>query len=203
MHHVVVWFKDVLVPFLGTPGVFLAAFLDSSFLSLPEITDLVVVTAAAQSAERGWLYAAASTVGSVAGCVVLWWIGWRGEEAFLERRFGVHRVARARAAFHKWDFLALAIPALLPPPMPFKLFVIAAGVFDFPLLRFVLTLLIARGLRYALWAFVGIQYGDRAMDVFNAVDAWFGARLPWVGAAVALALAAWLIQGRLRRRRAA
>jgi membrane protein YqaA with SNARE-associated domain len=197
------WFQEVFVPLLGAPGVFVAAFLDSSFLSLPEITDLVVVTAAASNAQRGWLYAAASTLGSVAGCVALWWVGWRGEEALLEQRFGVHRVARARAAFHRWDLFALAIPALLPPPMPFKLFVIAAGVFEFPLGRFILTLLVARGLRYAVWALVGIRYGAEAADVFNAVGVWFSARLPWIGAAAALALVAWLVRGRLRRQPAA
>lgn len=199
MHRLVLWFQEVFVPLLGAPGVFVAAFLDSSFLSLPEITDLVVVTAAATSAERGWWFAAASTLGSVAGCVVLWWLGWRGEEAFLEKRFGVHRVAHARAAFHRWDFLALAVPAMMPPPMPFKLFVISAGVFDFPLPRFILVLLVSRGLRYAIWALVGIYYGAEAMAVFKAVDAWFSSLLPWIAAAAALGLAAWLVWRRRRR----
>jgi membrane protein YqaA with SNARE-associated domain len=203
MQKIVLWFQGVLVPLLGAPGVFLAAFLDSSFLSLPEINDLLVVTAAAKSPELGWLYVLSATAGSVAGCVVLWWLGWRGEEALLEKRFGVHRVARARAAFHKWDFLALAIPALLPPPMPFKVFVIAAGVFDFPLPRLIVTLLVARGLRYAAWALVGSYYGDSAMEVFKSVDAWFGARLPWIGAGLVLAVAVWLVSRRLRRQKAA
>src|SRR6185295_2409370 len=125
MHRFIVWIQSVAVPTLGAPGVFLAAFLDSSFLSLPEINDLLVVTSAATNPQRGWMYALMATLGSVAGCSVLWWIGWKGEEGLLERRFGVHRVAKAREAFHRWDFLALAVPAILPPPMPFKIFVIA------------------------------------------------------------------------------
>jgi membrane protein YqaA with SNARE-associated domain len=191
MHRLIVWIQEVAVPVLGAPGVFLAAFLDSSFLSLPEINDLLVVTSAASSPERGWLFALTATLGSVAGCSVLWWIGWKGEEDLLERRFGVHRVSKAREAFHRWDFLALAVPAILPPPMPFKIFVIAAGVFGFSFRRFVLTLLVARGLRYAAWAAVGIWYGERAISVFKDVDSWMSARLPWLLATATVALLGW------------
>ncbi len=193
MHRLIVWIQEVAVPVLGAPGVFVAAFLDSSFLSLPEINDLLVVTSAAASPERGWLFALTATLGSVTGCSVLWWIGWKGEEGLLERRFGVHRVTRAREAFHRWDFLALAVPAILPPPMPFKIFVIAAGVFGFSFRRFVITLLVARGLRYSVWAAVGIWYGERAIAVFKDVDSWMAERLPWLlGLAVAACFGWWL-----------
>ncbi len=202
MHRLIVWIQQVAVPVLGAPGVFLAAFLDSSFLSLPEINDLLVVTSAASNPERGWLFALTATLGSVAGCSVLWWIGWKGEEGLLEKRFGVHRVTKAREAFHRWDFLALAVPALLPPPMPFKIFVIAAGVFGFSFRRFVATLLVARGLRYAAWAAVGIWYGDRAIAVFADVDRWMSARLPFLLVAALAALLGWLGWRRRRRSRA-
>jgi len=199
MHRFIVWIQEVAVPVLGAPGVFIAAFLDSSFLSLPEINDLLVVTSAASSPERGWLFALTVTLGSVAGCSVLWWIGWKGEEDLLERRFGVHRVTRAREAFHRWDFLALAVPALLPPPMPFKIFVIAAGVFGFSFRRFVITLLVARGLRYAAWAAVGIWYGERAIAVFNDVDNWMSARMPWLLGLAVVALVGFLLWRRSKR----
>ncbi len=201
MHRLIVWIQEVAVPLLGAPGVFLAAFLDSSFLSLPEINDLLVVTSAASSPQKGWLFALMATLGSVAGCSVLWWIGWKGEEGLLERRFGVHRVTQAREAFHRWDFLALAVPALLPPPMPFKIFVISAGVFGFPFRKFVVTLLIARGLRYAIWVAVGIWYGDRAMQVFKNVDEWTGLHLPWILAFALAAAAAFLVYRFFRKRR--
>jgi membrane protein YqaA with SNARE-associated domain len=163
---------------------------------LPEINDLLVVTSAASNPERGWLFALTATLGSVAGCSVLWWIGWKGEEDLLERRFGVHRVTRAREAFHRWDFLALAVPAILPPPMPFKIFVIAAGVFGFSFRRFVITLLVARGLRYAAWAAVGIWYGERALAVFKDVDSWMSARLPWLMGLAAAAFVGWWLRRR-------
>ena len=144
MHKVVLWIQMVLVPTLGPAGIFVVAFLDSSFISVPEINDILVVTSSSAHPERAWLYVLMATLGSVSGCLVLWKLGQRGGEAFLVRRFGEGRVERTRAAFQKWDVLAIAIPSLMPPPMPFKIFVLSAGVFGFPWRRLVLTLVIAR-----------------------------------------------------------
>lgn len=191
------------MPFLGPAGVFLAAFLDSSFLSLPEINDLLVVTAAARAPESAWLYVCMATLGSVAGCSALWLVARRGGEALLSRRFGAERVARTREAFRRWDVLALAIPALLPPPMPFKIFVLGSGVFGISFQRFVLTLLVARGVRYLAWAFVGLRYGDQAMGLLRRFDAWFAARLPYILALLVTATALWLLARAERRRREA
>lgn len=178
MHRFVLWVQGVLVPLLGPPGFFVVAFLDSSFLSIPEINDLLVVTSSAAHPGMAWLYVSMTTLGSLAGCLVLWVLGRRGGEAFLERRFGTDRVVQTRAAFERWDILALAIPAILPPPMPFKIFVLSAGVFGFPLRRFVMTLVVARGLRYTFWAAMGIVYGEEAVERLRAVDGWFAERLP-------------------------
>jgi membrane protein YqaA with SNARE-associated domain len=176
MHSLVLWVQAVLVPLLGPPGVFLVAFCDSSIISLPEINDLLVVSSASSHPGTAWIYVLMATGGSLAGCSALWWIGRRGGEAVLERRFGVGRVARVRAAFQRWDVLALAIPAVLPPPMPFKIFVVSAGVFGFSFRRFAITLVLARGARYACWALIGLLYGDEAMAVLRAVDGWFASR---------------------------
>lgn len=200
MHRLVFWIQEVAVPFLGPGGVFLAAFLDSSFLSLPEINDLLVVTAAARAPETAWLYVVMATLGSLAGCSVLWALGRRGGEAFFERRFEGKRVARAREAFRRHGVLALALPAVLPPPMPFKLFVLGAGVFGIPFQRFALTLLVARGLRYLAWAFLGIRYGEIAMGLLRQFDLWFARRLPWILAALLVAVALGLMARAQRRR---
>jgi membrane protein YqaA with SNARE-associated domain len=202
MHRVVVWVQEVLVPLLGAPGLFLVAFLDSSFLSLPEINDILVVTSAAAHPPTAWVAAAMATLGSVVGCAVLWELGRRGGEAVLVRRFGRERVDRTRAAFHRFDVLALAIPALLPPPMPFKIFVLSAGVFGFPFRRFVATLAIARGLRYAFWAGMGAAYGDEARLILLAVDAWFAERAMALLLGLLLLLAALLVVMTRRRSRA-
>src|SRR6185436_20825790 len=103
MHAAVVWVQTVLVPFLGAPGLFLAAFLDSSFLSLPEINDLLMVTSCSADPELAWLYVTMTTFGSLAGCAVLWNIGRKGGEAFLNKRFGEHRVDWVRRVFARWN----------------------------------------------------------------------------------------------------
>jgi len=200
VHRIVLWIEHVAVPFLGPGGVFLAAFLDSSFLSLPEINDLLVVTAAARAPETAWMYVVMATAGSLAGCSVLWLLAKRGGEAVLERRFGSGRVARTREAFLRYDILALAVPAVLPPPMPFKLFVLGAGAFGVSFQRFAVALVVARGLRYLAWAFVGIRYGGAAMELLRSFDLWFAARLPWIVALVAVATALWLVARAQRRR---
>jgi membrane protein YqaA with SNARE-associated domain len=203
MHKVFVWVQEVLVPFLGAPGIFIAAFLDSSFLSIPEVNDFLMVTSCAAHPERAPLYIAMTTLGSLAGCSALWWLGKRGGEGFLVRRFGAARVERTRERFKKWDVMALAIPSLLPPPMPFKIFVLSAGVFGIPYRRLALTLIVARGCRYLFWGVMGIVYGDEALALLRSVDRWFGDQMPIILtllAAVAVALGT--VYG-LRKRRAA
>jgi membrane protein YqaA with SNARE-associated domain len=197
MRKLIWWLQGVLVPWLGPPGVFVLAFLDSSFLSLPEINDLLVVTAAAARPSSAWLFVLMATLGSVAGCVVLWWLGRRGGEALLVRRFGVERVRRTRAAFERYEILALAVPAMLPPPMPFKVFVLSAGVFGVSFRRFTLTILAARGLRYVFWAVFGALYGEAALATFRKVERWCDERasvlvfLATAALLASLAIAAW------------
>ena len=203
MHKLIGWIQFVLVPWLGAPGVFIVAFLDASFLSLPEINDVIVVTAAASHSETLWLVILMATLGSVAGCTALWWLGRRGGEALLARRFGAERVERTRRAFERWDVLALAVPAISPPPVPFKVFVIAAGVFGVPFRRFALTLVVARGLRYVVWGALGILYGERALEMLRAADRWFLDRAWAMGLASAVILAVVVLVVWRRRRASA
>jgi membrane protein YqaA with SNARE-associated domain len=195
----VLWVQEVLVPLLGPAGLFVAAFLDSSFLSLPEINDLLVVSAASAHPERAAFSVAMATLGSLAGCSVLWWLGRRGGETLLLRRFGPVRTERTRAAFRRWGVFSLAIPALLPPPIPFKVFVLSAGVFAFPYRRFVLTLLLARGLRYTFWGLMGIVYEDEALRLLRTIDHWSAQHAPMLLASLA-AIALIVLARYLRRR---
>lgn len=197
------WIQGVLIPQLGPMGLVAVAFLDSSFLSLPEINDLLVVSAALANPATAWLPITLITLGSVAGCSVLWFLGRRGGEPLLERRFGRERTARTREAYRRWGILALAVPAIFPPPVPFKIFVLASGVFGFPYGRFVLTLLLARGARYWFWGGMGMVFGAEALRILHAVDGWTAQRLPLVlGVAATLALVALLVARRRARPRA-
>jgi membrane protein YqaA with SNARE-associated domain len=199
MHKVVLWLQGTVLPALGPLGMGIIAFFDSSFLSIPEVNDLLVVTSSAAEPSRAWLFVLVTTAGSLLGCLALREVGVRGGERLLVRRFGEERVARTRAAFKKWDVLCLAIPAVLPPPIPFKIFVLSAGVFGLPLRRFLLTIGIARALRYGFWGVMGAFYGDRGLQLLQAFDRWFLDRAEWfaVGALVlVLAVVAWALRRR-------
>src|SRR5262249_29312344 len=123
MHKFVVWTQQVLIPWLGPPGLFLACFLDSSFLTLPEISDLLVVTSRAAARASAWRRGRRAPVGSVAGCSALWLVAGRGGDASLGRRFGGAGLERTRGVFARWGLLPRAVPAVFPPPVPFKIFV--------------------------------------------------------------------------------
>ncbi len=200
MYRVLSWIQGVLIPQLGPLGLVAVAFLDSSFLSLPEINDILVVSAALANPATAWLPITLTTLGSVAGCSVLWFLGRRGGEALLERRFGSERTARTREAYRRWGILALAVPALFPPPVPFKIFVLASGVFGFPFGRFVVTLLLARGARYWFWGGMGMIFGAEALAILHAVDGWTAKRLPLVLAVAATVVLVVLLVVRHRTR---
>ena len=149
---------------LGGPGLFLIAFLDSSFLSFPEVVDLLIVVLVTQHKERMLYYCALPTLGSIAGCFVLYCVGRDGGEAFLRRRFHERHVDRALAVFQKYGLLAVAVPSILPPPIPFKPFVLTAGVARVRPFDFFLAVGIGRGVRYFGEGALALWYGERAAD---------------------------------------
>jgi len=152
---------------LGGPGLFVIAFLDSSFISLPQINDLLVVLMVMQHKSLMPYYAAMATAGSVAGCYVIYLIAERGGETFLQKRLKAGHTARALALYKRHGVLALMVPAILPPPAPFKLFVLLAGVAEVRPLKFVSAIGAARGLRYLALGFLTIRYGDVALQVMR------------------------------------
>jgi membrane protein YqaA with SNARE-associated domain len=161
MHRLVAWVQASAVA-LGGPGLFLIAFLDSSFLSFPEIVDLLIIWLVTAHKERVLYYALMPTLGSVAGCFALYLVGRKGGEAFLRRRFSASNVDRALGVFRKYGLLAIAVPSLLPPPVPFKPFVLAAGVAGVRPFDFLVAVSIGRGVRYFGEAFLAYWYGERA-----------------------------------------
>ena len=157
------WIQSVALA-MGAPGLFVVAFLDSSFLSLPEINDLLLIWMVTQHKSRMVLYASAATLGSIAGCLVLYFIGRKGGDALVRRRFGAGRVDRALETMRRHGTLAVLIPSLLPPPAPFKIFVLLAGIAHISPGRFCLAIGIGRGLRYFGEGLLAVRYGDAAIS---------------------------------------
>lgn len=167
MARIVAWVQAFALG-IGGPGLFLVAFLDSSFLSLPEINDLLVVMLVVEHKARMPYYALMATLGSVAGCLVLYGLGRRGGEALVRRRFGGPRMTRALALSKRYGVFAVAVPAILPPPAPFKIFVLLAGVAAVPVWRFAVTIAVARGFRYFAVGALSVRYGEDAIAFVEA-----------------------------------
>ena len=157
--------KQKIVVFAGTlgaPGLFLISFLDSSVLTFPVINDLLLIELSMQHPLRMPLYATMAGLGSLLGCVLLYFIAKKGGEAFFRKKAG----GRAHAIRHwveKHGFLGMLVAALLPPPTPFKIFVFAAGVFEVPLLSFTSAIALARAIRYFGMGYLAVRYGRGAL----------------------------------------
>ena len=185
---------------IGGPGLFVVAFLDSSFLSLPQINDILVVLMVTEHKEWMAYYAAMATLGSIAGCYVIYVLAEKGGEAFLRRRLKPGHLERGLALYRRHGVLALVVPALLPPPAPFKLFVLAAGVAGVRPLPFVLSIALARGARYLALGVLAIYFGDAALELMRTRGVEVAL---WVAAAIVAGAALWWLVGRVRARRPA
>jgi len=176
---------------LGGPGLFLVAFLDSSVLPLPGITDILLVVMVTRNPGAMLWYVLTTVVGSVAGCLVLHYLGRKGGEAFVKKRFTGDKIERAMRSLQRNGVMAVLIPCLLPPPAPFKIFILLAGVVGISALRLATAIAIGRAARYLTLGFLAVRYGDRAMVYMQAhgtavsltlvavLAAGFGAYLLW------------------------
>jgi membrane protein YqaA with SNARE-associated domain len=147
---------------LGGVGLFILAALDSSFLSFPQVNDLLIIYLSTRYPERMPYYAGLTVLGSLIGCFALFSVTWRGGEAFLRKRFSGPRVERGLALYQRHGLLAVVIPSLLPPPVPLKLFVLLAGAAKVAPWKFGLAIAIGRGIRYFGQGYLAVLYGERA-----------------------------------------
>ena len=145
----------------GGWGLFAMSFLDSSFIPFPLVNDLALMMMASQRPMLWPIYGLASTLGSVAGAYVLYGIARGGGEA-LWRKMGPHAQARAQRWLKRNEFVAVLVAAILPPPAPLKLFLLASGVMRANALYFGLAMLVGRGLRFGAEAWLGARYGAQA-----------------------------------------
>lgn len=151
------------VAVMGGGGLFMSAFLDSSVLSFPFVADALVMELSIEKPARMPYYASMAALGSLAGCIWLYLLAKKGGEVYF------HRHAKGRAeTIKEWvdshAFLSVFIPAILPPPLPFKVFILAEGVFQVPLRTFVLSILLGRGLRYFAEGILAVLYGAAVLQ---------------------------------------
>lgn len=157
--------KQKIVAFaggLGAPGLFLISFLDSSVLTFPVINDLLLIELSMRRPARMPLYASMAALGSLLGCVLLFFLARKGGEALFHRKVGA-RALMIRHWVERNGFAGILVAALLPPPTPFKFFVLAAGVFEVPLLSFVSAIALARAFRYFGVGYLAVRYGADAL----------------------------------------
>jgi membrane protein YqaA with SNARE-associated domain len=169
----------------GGPGLLVIAFLDSSFLSLPEVSDILIVFFVIKN-PSGWLfYALMATLGSMGGCMALYEVARRGGDRFLRKRFHERHIERGLDWFKRYGLLAVVVPSILPPPTPFKIFVLLAGVADVRRTTFLIAVAIGRGFRYGGEALLAYKYGDQATTFITQnlrlVSIWLGGTVAVLG----------------------
>ena len=160
------WLQQFIVNvpiYYAAPAMVVIGALDSSLLSLPEINDYLVVARCYSDPKAAFYFPLFAAAGSVIGCLLLYHIMRRGGQAVMRRRFRPEHIERVERAYARYGILALAVPALLPPPMPFKIFVATAGALEYPRWRFTLTIMIARSVRYYVEGALAVFYGRRVV----------------------------------------
>ena len=149
--------------YFAAPAMIIIGALDSSLLSLPEINDYLVVGRCIKDPTAAYYFPLFAAAGSVIGCNLLYTIVRRGGQAVLRKKFPLASIKRVERAYERFGFFAIAIPAILPPPLPFKIFVATAGALEYPRWKFLLTVMIARSFRYYVEGILAVFYGRRVL----------------------------------------
>ena len=152
---------------LGGPSLILIGLVDNSAIPLPGSTDVLTVVLAAHHREPWIYYAIMATAGAVLGGYVTYRMARKTGKEALKKRFSKRKVDKVYAAFEKWGFAAVAIPALLPPPFPIVPMLLAAGALQYPTKKFLAALSVGRGARYAILAYLGAHYGRQVINFFT------------------------------------
>ncbi|HEX5709548.1 MAG TPA: VTT domain-containing protein [Pyrinomonadaceae bacterium] len=189
------WLADYLQAF-GAAGLFAIALLDSAFVPLPGGPDAVMLVLSTARPSMMPVYALSAVAGSTIGCVFLYYVSRRAGRRALES-FSEKKQARVKELVDRYDVLSVLVASLLPPPFPFKLFVITAGVFRLNVIRFALAVAAGRAARFFLEGFIAVRYGERAKDVLANNFAFVG-----LGLAVLVVLF-FVVRALMKRRRRA
>jgi membrane protein YqaA with SNARE-associated domain len=176
----------------GAFGLFVVALLDSTFVPLPSSADALMLVLS--TAHPSWmlLYAFMATAGSALGCFILYSISRRAGSRALNR-FSERKQQRVKYLIERYDMIAVLVATLLPPPFPFKLFVVTAGVFRFSLLRFMIAIVAGRAFRFLLEGYFAVRYGAEAKEILAKY-------YPWIGIGLVVAIVAFVIIRRIMKR---
>lgn len=147
---------------LGAWGVFITSLLDAAAFGIP--MDPLVATYVYSNPHKAWLYCVAGALGSALGSIVPFALGRAGGELFLLKRIDEAKLKRIRDRFERQEFLALMVPAMLPPPTPFKLLVFSAGVFEMKFISFLLAIISGRLVRFGILSVLTILFGETIVD---------------------------------------
>ncbi|PWT81950.1 MAG: hypothetical protein C5B44_02930 [Acidobacteria bacterium] len=171
--------SEYLITF-GPAGLFVVALLDSTFVPLPSSADALMLLLSTTHPRWMLVYALMATAGSAIGCWILYLISRKAGTRALSK-FSPAKQKRVKELIERYDMFAVLVATLLPPPFPFKLFVITAGVFRFSLLRFMLAVTAGRAFRFVLEGFLAVRYGSEAKAILAKY-------YPWIGLALAGAI---------------
>jgi len=188
----------MLLQHLGIWGVFVIAFADSALLGMP--IDAIVATYVYQDRKRLLFYVVMASLGSALGSIPLYIIGYVGGEKVLRKRISEERFERIHRSFEQHEFWALMFPGMLPPPMPFKIFVLGAAVFEMRFRDFLAAVFAGRFVRFLVLSLLVLFFGPQIVGVMGTV---VRQHFSWLLGAIAGGVLVWLVMRRSRRRRAA
>lgn len=177
----------------GAPGLFVLCLLDSTFVPLPSFADLLLIGLSMSNPHWMPLYVFLAVSGSTIGCVILYYISRRAGSRAL-RKFSPAKQKRVKDLIDRYDVLSVLVASLMPPPFPFKLFVISAGVFRFNLIRFTIAIFAGRLFRFLLEGYLAVRYGVQAKEVLAR-------EYPWIAVGLAIVIVGFFVTRNLLKRR--
>ncbi len=191
------WILHLLAP-LGMWGVFAVAFADSALLGMP--VDAIVAVYVYQNHKRLLFYVILASLGSALGSIPLYLIGYAGGETVLRKRISEERFLSIHRSFERHEFWALMFPGMLPPPTPFKIFVLGAAVFEMRFRDFFAAVFAGRFVRFLVLSLLTLWFGPQIVELTGAL---VRRHLVWLLAAIAAGVLLWLLMRRSRGRKRA
>ncbi len=195
LHKYSLWIWGVLSP-LGVWGVFAIAFVDASLFGMP--LDAVVAGYVYHKPYLFWLYTLMAAAGSAAGSMIIYFIGYKGGEVLLERRMPKAKFEKIKKSFEDHEFLALMLPAMLPPPAPYKLVVLSAAAFEMDWHKFLLAIFLGRVARFSILALLVLVFGP---EIANITATLFKQHLAGTILAITFLVAFGILVWKMRQRR--